>query len=209
MLKRRLHEPPTEDGEWTNAELNTLLNEGYKITLLAALEGNPEEAVYEATANLVADQNTYTWPTDLINEIEVNIYDGSKYVPLAPASYEFCRTLTTSGTPTHYARYGRFVYLAPAPSASLVDGLKLVYVPFLGLSEETSIPQLRAQWHPLIVLNAQILALGETADQSASVIAERNALYMQLLGAGRRTTAARPTAMSVGITKTYGRARGR
>jgi hypothetical protein len=210
MLKRRLYEPDSENDQWTTDELNSFLNEGYRMTSLAAYQDNPSALLVVARRNLVADQNEYSWPYDMVYDLSLGILnDEGKYSAIARRPLEMLlandAAASNPATTYQFADYGRFFYLSPAPTASVTDGIQLTYVPALALSDDAQVPHLRVHWHPLIAINAQILALGESSDQATSAIAERNALYADMLGSGQRSTAGRPNPISVGIRKGYGR----
>jgi len=203
LLKRRLNEPTAGD-QWANAELNELLNLGLQATETFLLAADPEAVVRKSQCATVTGQNEYGWPTDMLYEIEVSLLNATSgaYDVVSKRPFADIRDLTTSETQC-YAHWGRYCYLAPAPAAGVAAGLRITHVPALTMADDTSVPKIPAQWHMMVVLNAQILALGEGADSAKGPMAERDSLYGQLQ-AVHRNSAAAPSPLEPSVVRDYG-----
>jgi hypothetical protein len=203
MLARRLNEPTAGD-QWTPAERKELLNAGLQATQMKLLECDPSAVLRKSRCDLVAAQHEYEWPVEMVYEVEVALKNAStgEYTVIDKKPYDVVRD-NTGAEATQYAHWGRYCYLAPAPESALVAGLQAIFVPLLTMADDTSVPDLPMQWHMAVVLNAQILALGEGADSAKSAMAEREALYGQL-AAGHRNSAAAPTPLQPDINRDYG-----
>jgi len=107
--------------------------------------------------DIEADEPEYDVPTGMTNWKAVEIYDGSKYVPLDPlraveshrAEYTSILDLldTTSGAlPRAFERLADSIVLRPTPTAAISDGLRFVgvveYEDMSGDSDTTGLPAL-------------------------------------------------------------------
>ena len=85
-------------------------------------------------ANIVADQQDYQLSESVLRPSEFVYDDGSQSIPLIPVhdetSWNHMNQNTISGTPSHcFVKGFDQVSLYPIPSASVTDGLKIVFEP--------------------------------------------------------------------------------
>lgn len=88
----------------------------------------------ERYSNIVAGQQKYQTPEDALRVTEVTANDGNQDIPLRQIpderSWLMLNQSGVSGTPTHFFIIGNDeVGLYPTPSASVTNGLKLIFEP--------------------------------------------------------------------------------
>jgi hypothetical protein len=204
LVKRRVQEPG--DTHWTDAEIDAAINLAYQAAQARHLENYPEAYIRVDRADLVADQHEYAKPEGIISLIELAVKDSvtGLYTPIESESFNVLRERNAGSTSVQkFADLGRWWYLDPAPSASVVGGLQATIVPALSLPADTSVPQLPAPWHMVLVINTQIILLGETSDAVEQLIVERDLLYTRLSGIRRGNIP--ETRLRPAVTRSYRR----
>lgn len=163
----------TTAADWTDAELNRLINQRYHRVYTAVITVFEEYKITTSYSSLVANQQEYSLPTDLfkLRRVEIN-YDitntDSVFQRVAPiTSVDAIRTRLgetnlgpgISRNPLYYV-LGSLVGLLPIPTTAATNGLKFWYIPYLSdLSSDSStidIPYPDRYWH--------IIAEGAAAD---------------------------------------------
>jgi len=107
-----------------------------------------------ATASLVASQQEYTLPTDLIKIKRVEItYDGTNWYPVSPIDINQISDPTDSTSVTndfatsspYYDLMDGSLFLYPVPTSNVTDGLKIWYekeaTELSGATDEPNIPE--------------------------------------------------------------------
>ena len=61
---------------------------------------------------------------------------------------------------------GRYLKISPIPDADSDEGIKLIYVPILSMSSDAEVPPIPVSLHFGIVMAAQLVAYGDTAEVS-------------------------------------------
>lgn len=163
----------TTAADWTDAELNRLINQRYHRVYSAVVEVYEDYKITTSFASLVADQQEYTLPTDLfkLRRVEIN-YDtdntNSTFQKATPVtSLDAIRTRLAETNisssflrnPTYYIT-GTSIGFLPIPTTSETNGIKYWYIPTLSdLSADAStidIPYPERYWH--------LIAEGATSD---------------------------------------------
>jgi hypothetical protein len=91
----------------------------------------------EVTVNLIKDQQTYAFPTDLLvlRSIRVQSSGTQAYIRISPYSLQefdkyvngWDNSLQHTGQPSIYTTYEQKIFLFPTPSADAENGLKILY----------------------------------------------------------------------------------
>lgn len=166
MLQRRLDDEAEET--WDDSELNDILNVALMRIEVEVLKVDPEAFLRLDDADIVADQELYAKPTNMVHEVALfkKSTTASTYCRLQRIDYN--ETLSTcddgsgrSSEGLKYAHWGRYFLLSPKPSESQASGLRLAHVPILSMSDDADVPQLVQPLHLAVVLYADLLARGE------------------------------------------------
>lgn len=174
-LRRRLNE--TTPDQWTNADLNTYLNEGLRFMQQTIESIDNEAFVYIDTTPCIADQQAYAWPTNMKREMQVEIkYNTSQtdYTILVRRGYRRVKSPDggwvdlwsgegVSAQANTYAHRGRYLYLQTAPTENVTAGIRLTYVPILSMGADSDVPDLPIDLHMGVVLKAQLVAFGDAS----------------------------------------------
>jgi len=165
----------TNSTNYTTNDKKRNINRWYQKVVAIILESMDEWTFQEesATASLVADQQEYSFPTDIlkIDRIEVT-YDGSNWYKAEPFTRaEYSETSEaaaiadnfTSTEPFYNVRETDgtgYVELFPIPSSAVTNGLKIWYTKEITeLSANADEPAFNEMFH-------RILSLGATYDWS-------------------------------------------
>lgn len=180
LLRRRIQETVADN--WQDTDLNDLLNLGLHEVQKRIVHIDPFAFLWIDTTHLVAGQNLYKKPVGFWFEFEVNILDTnsnpSTYVRLVRNDYEALRNRTASNSSSEqqYAHAGQYLYLSPAPSSNLTNGLQLLWMPTLEMAVDTDVPDIMFPLHFAAVVAAQLFTLGETGIARDSIAAELDSL---------------------------------
>lgn len=182
LLFRRLNEPSDDTGHWTAAQLTSIINTAYGIVQAKIISaGNPEFAIRVDRTDIISGQTEYSWPLSMHFPLMVRILNSTtnKYEVIDRKNlFDVLKwTQDGDGGETVYAHYGRSLLLTPAPAATVANGLEVMSVPILTLGSDASVIQLRDTYSHLIVMEAELIARGETSDNADNLIKERDALY--------------------------------
>ena len=80
-----------------------------------------------------------------------------------------------SGTPTHYCKYGDFVYLRPSPNYAETDGLKAYFsrpAAYMAATDTTKVPGVSVMHHDILCRKAALPYLIENNQPSGGAIAQ-------------------------------------
>lgn len=193
LLRRRLNE--TSADLWQDADLNDLLNAGAHRTEKEVLKVDPLAFIYIDQLDIAANQVFYAKPQGFWYEMEVGYKDSADvtgYRELVKRPYWVARA-SASGGEVVYAHLGRFFALYPKPSVSVAAGLQLLYVPTLSMAADSDVLDIHLALHMAVVVEAQLLALGETGDsrkelreEKADLVADIPLYYQSSAGAPDR-----------------------
>lgn len=116
-----------------------------------ALKNNCLET--KATANLVASQQEYDLPADILRLQSVR-YNGNRLKVMSMQELDELvgDSSTGAGDPVAYTLYANKIMLYPTPDSSVADGLSIYYnkTP-TQLANDADIPELPTGYHPRIV----------------------------------------------------------
>lgn len=166
LLRRRLQEPTAD--QWTNAELDTLINLSisYVQKLVQALD--PEAFVIATAQNIVSGTRDYDPPTGAWNFIAAEWVGTTETIGLENIPrYEILAA--AQGEVQSITRFGKKLRLTPTPSESVTSGLLVYHVPSLSVAADGDVLPFIDPLHGLVVLRAEKWAIGETGEASDEV----------------------------------------
>jgi hypothetical protein len=167
-LRRRVNEEVGDaDAGWTDAELNTELNEAYAFIQKEIYKIDHEAHLFW---DLMAVTATVSWyplpPTFGVSEFGMkSAASDTAFTRLDRKPYE--RIKNRTGTTHYYCQRGQWLGIFPAPSTTVADGLELVHTPIMSMSADTDIPRIKLPLHEAILLKAKISVLGDTGEDPA------------------------------------------
>lgn len=165
LLRRRVQEVTAD--QWSDANLNELINLAYQRTELDILSVNPQAFMTTYRADIVSGQAFYEKPAGFNYEIAFKRLDSanSRYVRMECIDYVKGIARQNGESEVQYSHYGTHLMLSPTPSASLASGLELDFVPSLSMTDDAESPKIVHPLHMALVYHAQIIALGETGEE--------------------------------------------
>jgi hypothetical protein len=206
-LRRRLQE--TDPDRWQDTDLDQCLNLGLVELQKEILKVDPEAFSFVDRMDLVAGQEFYEFPAGTWYEREIRLQATGSPLTYGPplrrvAFLERTDPSVLAGSSAVYARFdrSRFV-ISPIPSASVVSGAEMVWVPTLTMALDTSVPPVHLGLHLAVVEFAEVIAtadVGDTTEETlkdlARIINSIPQYYLQSAGTPTRWTVA-------GIDKEY------
>jgi len=170
FLRRRLQDQVSSGGPWDDTDLDALIDLGTHRMQLFLMSFAPDVLIYIAKANLVINDPLVELPEGTWTLKMVQILDTASgaYKRIRSKGYEELVARNEGSPPataTQYARLAEWLYLSPAPAASVVDGVRLHYVPSHSMSSDTDIPKVPLMTHMGIALQANVYALPEVGDE--------------------------------------------
>jgi len=175
VLRRRLNEQTPHN--WTDVELDDLLNEALFWVQKKALRVNPLAFLTWTRTTLKKDESFYKRAVGSWWEFEVAVKAtaaATTYTPLKRHPYKEIREFESVQEVVGWAKMGTFIAILPAPPEDIVDGLQVIHTPLLTMAVDTDVPDLHLSLHTMVVVKANQLALQERPEspQSAPVMAE-------------------------------------
>jgi len=179
------------------------------------------------TQNIVSGTNRYkvgTFTEKIINLIKIEVLDANADgMTLTPedinhlsSTFEelYLDTTTTTGNPTHYCKYGDFIYLRPTPNYSETAGLKVYFnrpasrLQFVSCQPEADDELITAVAHGLAANDTVIfeadaggtMSTGLTADTQYFVIASGLTADVFKVSATKGGSSVNITADGTGVT---------
>ena len=140
--------------------------------------------VYTDTQNIVANQADYPMPVNSMFEVGVYKLSGSTYGWLDHMEMPHLQ-MAQGGNYANpysagYTRKGRYIVLVPTPTTALTAGLKLEYVPWLTMGSDSDVPDIDIGLHEGIVYRAEMIALGDTAQEAVKALEDLRAVVEDL-----------------------------
>lgn len=186
ILRRRVQEVTAE--QWTNAELDELLNLAYGRVATHLLRYNPDAFISIYTKDLTSGDQTYASPPGFLFPMQVRVKDADgQYRKAKRKKWADIRKREEDATDTSdevwYAQLGRnTIYISPSPTSNVAAGLELTFsgVPTIAVADDTAVPDLPLPLHIGLVYWAEIMAIGEGRESSASVREELNSLLADI-----------------------------
>src|SRR5262245_38290944 len=173
LLRHELNEASADN--WTDAELNDLLNYGLQWVQTYLISINPSFCVFRYLANRNAGDDLVPAPAGMLYEWRFERFDEAsssyKRVKKHPGGYEEMvargsGTATGTGLELNYARVGRFFAVHPVPTTNLTNGWRVWFMPTLDMAADSDVPDIEHPLHYAPVLKAKLLAIGETAESA-------------------------------------------
>lgn len=170
VLRRRVMEAAPGEN-WTDANLNEILNDALVQAQKEVMALVPDAFVHIARQNLVAAQEFYAQPAGIWYELHVQTLNAStgRYDDIEQRDYSVGRTKTSADSEITYSILGRHFAIHPIPVAAVTDGLQTIFVPTLSMSDDADVPEIHLGLHMLIVLWAHRMLVGETGEQVAEI----------------------------------------
>lgn len=163
VLRRQVQD--VDGVQWSDAECNQALNEGYYQLQSEVHSVDPENNVTWDYEDSTADTSWYPLPPSFgIISVGLKGASDTTYTKLQHKLYEDIKDLT--GTTTYYTRRGEWIGIFPAPDATVSNGIELIHKQIHTLTDDTDLPKLKLPLHYGIVLAAKIWLLGDTNEQS-------------------------------------------
>lgn len=151
--------------EWSNAEINAVINDSYYDLQMELQMSNPEAIIAWDTIDLTVDENWYPKPPTFgLISVSVDPEDEGKYTKLKLKNYEDIKNQTE--TSMLGCERGDWIGIFPAPSASVTDGVEVMHRPIDTLVADADIPKLKLPLHQAICLQAKIFLLGDTNESA-------------------------------------------
>lgn len=165
--RRKISFQSTAAAKYTDADIDANLNEWYReiMSWVFAATGIWEFGGEVSTTNLVQDQNEYVLPSDMVilNRVEV-LYPGqTSYVQArriddkqveGSAFANGTIPVGSEGSPV-YRLFDNSLFLYPAPSAAVTNGLKVeVMEDITELSSGSDVPNLNPLMHKILAIGA-------------------------------------------------------
>lgn len=179
-LRRRLKEVEPEEFD-DDADINPLINEGMNEVKAFITSLHPEAIVQVEVRNTKANQPWYQWPAGYDYEVDVAAKDDSKasgYRSLRRITYAESRDRV--GTELCYFREGGGFGLSPVPTADVTDGIQVTMSPNISLLEEDDEPPFQVRLHKAVILEAELLARGESDEEYTKTLQLLERLYGRL-----------------------------
>lgn len=154
----------TASVEWSDAEINSVINDSY-YDLQAELQMvQPEAIIAWDTIDASATENWYPKPPTFgIIQIGLKKTGDTTFTKLGFKDYNDIKDLT--GTDTYYCERGDWIGIFPLPD-SVTDGIQVMHRPIDTLTVDTDIPKLKLPLHQAICLQAKVFLLGDTNENA-------------------------------------------
>lgn len=158
--------------EWSDAELNSEINEAYAWVQKEIRKVNPEAHLFWDTMDVTSGTSWYPLPaTFAVSEFGMkSAASDTDFTRLDKKAYEDIKGLT--GVTYYYCRRGQWLGIFPAPSASVTNGLQLVHTPIMQLSADADIPRIKLGLHLAVAYRAAETLLGDT-DENRPTMREK------------------------------------
>jgi hypothetical protein len=164
LLRRRLNDSSGDN--WTNVELNELLNEGLHLIQKEVLKFLPDAFMHVYHGPVTIADEFYPLPDGFWYELSVGIRSSSSATTfgiVTRGNYDRDRGNAAGTTPGYDIR-GRFIVFMPRFSFDHASGFELQFVPTLSMSSDALAPEIHQGLHLGVVVQSQLIALGETIE---------------------------------------------
>lgn len=164
MLRRQIQD--VDAVEWSNAELNDIINLAYAKIQKEIFKVWPEAHLFWDYMDVNATVSWYPLPATFgISEFGMkSAASDTTWTRLDPKTYENIKDLT--GTKYYYCQRGQWIGIFPAPSTTVTNGLELVHTPIMAMSADTDLPRIKLPLHEAIVYWAKDICLGDSDEES-------------------------------------------
>lgn len=160
-LRARVKEATADN--WSDVDMNLYLNLGLQEVQKKIIALDPMAFFWTDRGDIIVTQELYPWPEGCLYEFEVGYLGGGSYKPLERITYAETRDRSAGSDPA-YASHGRYFVLSPIPSATVVNGLQVKYMPTLSMSVDADVPKIPQPLHIAAVIYAERFALADVGD---------------------------------------------
>lgn len=164
LLRRRLNDSSGDN--WTDAELNDLLDEGLHLVQKEVMKFVPDAFMHIYQGPVTIADEFYPLPDGFWYELSVGIRANSgstTFAVIERGNYDRDRGNAAGTTPGYDIR-GRFIVFMPRFSFNHLSGFEIQFVPTLSMSSDALAPDIHQGLHLAVVVQAQLIALGETIE---------------------------------------------
>lgn len=176
MLARRLNDVPGD--RWASDDRLEALNQAIYGIQAAINSVNDRAFVWVDNRTVTEGERHYSLPANLSHlfRVEWKGVGDTSYSRLKPRDYllqeDERSSDSSSETDPTYARLGDKIILSWDPTAAeaaLSSPIRIVYSPLLSVADPLDVPALHLGLHLLIVVEAQLILLGETGEPPEQV----------------------------------------
>lgn len=206
LLRRRKKDEAQVN--WTDSQLNNLLNEAAAFVQKEIMKVNPTAFLKITRQHIKANVDRYTKPEGIWSLVDVAKLNSStgRYESLGTPTdiYEIRGIQSSTGsTPSKFADFGEEILLGPKPTADQTDGLEWIWVMTASMSQDDDVLGLHIGLHNAVVLRAEILLAPETAAPDTAEARKQLAEELVDIPEYYRRTAGLETPLQPGINKGY------
>lgn len=176
QLRREIQD--TESVEWTNAELDAIINQAYALVQKEVVkQAGPEAHLFWDYLDLDANVSWYPLPpTFSVQQVGLKDPQTGEYYEIKPKGYRDIgpRTVWSGAvqvpvgdtTQTYYTIRGQWLGIFPKPAASIVKGIEVLHCPIMSIASgddgDGDSPRTKEPTHLAILLWSKLIALGDT-----------------------------------------------
>jgi len=183
ILRRRVQEDLA--GNWTNSELDELINEAYVWVQLQFYQSNPDGLIHIDYTTLEVGKSFYPWARGFISIKEMAYLDTSDplgYRDLGAArDFWVNRFKPAQLDDISWSNLGRHFALFPVPPATITNAIRKIWTGTLTLANDNDIPEIPFN-HMTVVVKAQMMCYAETGGDTKDLKVELDD-YMSGIGA--------------------------
>jgi hypothetical protein len=163
LVRRHIQETTADN--FADADINTLINTAYQLVVKQVRRVSPDEFLTIALVNTAVGTSLYNKPTGARRILEVALLaaDGVTYVPLEYKNYVDAVQAVAADAPVFTMR-GQQYGIYPAPTAIVVNGIRVTYQPTVTLAADGDTPLVEDTLQYAIALWAALLAKGESPE---------------------------------------------
>lgn len=165
ILRRRCQELIADN--WTDADLDELINEAYVWVQLQFAQANPDGLIHIDYTTIEVGRSFYPWPRGFISSKEMGYLDTSNaqfgYRDLGPPRDFWLNRLVPSTQELSWSNLGRHFAIFPLPPATIPNAIQKIWMGTLGMESDNQVPEIPFN-HLSIVARAQMMIYGETGE---------------------------------------------
>jgi hypothetical protein len=171
LVRRHIQETVADN--FANADLDILINVAYQLVVKQVRRVSPDEFLTTALVNTAIGTSLYNKPAGARRILEVALLDaaGVTYNPLPYMNFVDASALTASEGPVFTIR-GQQYGIYPAPTAVVVNGIRVTYQPTVSLAADGDTPLVEDTLQYAIALWAALLAKGESPESDTKEAAQ-------------------------------------
>jgi hypothetical protein len=118
-------------GNWSDSDLIKCLDYSYQVCFGRQVSLGEDVVITRSLADVVSGTQEYSLPTNTRFLVGLEHKLDTRYLPLRPISYRE-RWRFENGIPSMFYKIANVVGICPAPTESVADGLRFVFIPVPG-----------------------------------------------------------------------------